>query len=424
MWYNQRMTTPDYSKVILHVDANNFYASCECARDPSLRGKPLAVCGDPAKRKGIVLAKSYEAKQFGIKTGDTVYQALKACPDLVLMPPDFALYSHYSKALFAMYTQYTDRVESFGMDECWLDVTGSGRLFGSGKQIADVLRERVKSELNLTVSVGVSFTKVLAKLGSDYRKPDATTVFDRDTYRTLAWALPVDSMIFVGRRTAMSLREIGIRTIGQLAAMPVNVLQQRMGVNGVKLWQAANGIETEEVMHYYDHVIPESISNGTTTSSDINSQGELLSVVTTLSDMVASRLRGYGLRAMSCYVYAKAHDFSGFGGTMKFDAPIGSATEMIDSVLQMMQVLWTEHNHVPLRSVTVGVTRLLGADTYTQYNLFDTTDHDKLTRADASVDLIRARFGKDCIKRMASSTYSYTTDEIVDDSTYRPFKKN
>ena len=418
------MQTPDFNRIILHIDANNFYAGCECARNPSLQGLPLVVCGDPRKRKGIVLAKSYEAKRYGIVTGDTVYAAQKKCPDVVTIMPDFALYSYYSKRLFDIYTQYTDRVESFGMDECWLDVTGSTRLFGSGKQIADTIRERVKAELHLTVSVGVSFSKVFAKLGSDLKKPDATTVIDRDNYTTVAWRLPCQDMIMVGRQTAKTLLGMGIVTIGDLAKAPENVLQRKLGVNGVKLGRAARGIEDGEVMHYYDHVIPESISNGTTTCVDITQREEVLALVTTLADMVATRLRSYGLRALSTFVYAKAHDFVGWGGTMKLDMPIGSATEIIDDVMQMLDSLWAEHNYVPLRSVTLGVGRFISGDDWVQPTMFDTVDHNRNTSADSAVDAIRAKFGKDVISRAASLTYTYTTDELIDDETYKPFKKN
>ena len=418
------MLTPDFSRIILHIDANNFYASCECARNPELAGHPLVVCGNPQKRKGIVLAKSYEAKRYGIQTGDTVYTAQKKCPNIILVHPDFSIYSYYSKQLFSLYTRFTDRVESFGMDECWLDVTGSTRLFGDGKHIADTIRSIVKDELHLTVSVGVSFTKVFAKLGSDYKKPDATTVIDRDNYRTLAWGLPAGDMIMVGRQTEKALRNIGIVTIGDLANTPEVIMRDKFGLNGVKLLHAAQGIEDEEVMHYYDHVIPESISNGTTTSIDIEQIEEALALVTTLSDMVMSRLRSYGLRAMGCFVYCKANDFVGFGGTMRLDAPIGSASELIDNAMQMVESLWAERSYVPLRSITLGVSRLIGSDEVVQMSMFDTVDHARNTAADAAVDDIRARFGKSVISRAAALTYTYTTDEILDDSTYKPFKKN
>ena len=418
------MQTPDFERIILHIDANNFYASCECARNPQLAGFPLVVCGNPQKRKGIVLAKSYEAKRYGIQTGDTVYAAQKKCPNVILIQPDFSIYSYYSKQLFSLYTRYTDRVESFGMDECWLDVTGSTRLFGSGKQIADTIRETVKRDLRLTVSVGVSFTKVFAKLGSDYKKPDATTVIDRDNYRTLAWGLPVGDMIMVGHQTQKTLHNLGILTIGDLANTPESILRDKLGVNGVKLMHAAQGIEDGEVLHYYDHVIPESISNGTTTSVDIEHIGEALSLVTTLADMVTSRLRGYGLRAMGCFVYCKATDFVGFGGTMRLEQPIGSASELIDNCMQMVRSLWAEHAWVPLRSVTLGVSRLIGEDTAVQTSLFDQVDHSRNTNADLAMDSVRAKFGKGVISRAASLTYTYTTDEILDDSTYKPFKKN
>ena len=182
---------------ILHCDANNFYASVEIVKNPSLRGKNVAVCGDPEKRHGIILAKSEGAKARGVKTGDTVWQAKQKCPDLIFLPPDFQSYLRYSKALFDIYTSFTDRVEGFGLDECWLDVKGSHSLFGSSEKIAETIRKRAREELGLTVSVGISFTKVFAKLGSDYKKPDAQTLISRENYKTIAWGLPVQDILWL-----------------------------------------------------------------------------------------------------------------------------------------------------------------------------------------------------------------------------------
>ena len=237
-------------RVILHSDLNNFYASVECLDNAALRGKPVAVCGDPALRHGIVLAKSYEAKAFGVATGQAIWEARSRCPGLVVVPPRYDRYLELSHQVRELYLQYTDQVEPFGLDESWLDVGGSASLFGDGKQIADTLRRRVRGELGLTVSVGVSFNKVFAKLGSDYRKPDATTVITRENYRELVWALPVSDLLYVGPATTRKLGRYGVYTIGALARSSPEFLHAVLGKVGVMLWQFANGLDRSGVSPY------------------------------------------------------------------------------------------------------------------------------------------------------------------------------
>lgn len=230
-------------RVILHCDLNNFYASVETILHPEYKGKPIAVCGDPKKRHGIVLAKSQPAKIMGVKTGDTVWQAQQKCPDITIVPPTFREYVKYSDIVFKIYTEYTDRVEHFGMDECWLDVTGSVGLFGDGKKIADTIRKRVYDETGLTISVGVSWTKSFAKLGSDLKKPDATTVISRENYKTVVWNLPVGEMIYIGRSSVSRLKKLNINTLGELANADRALLKQHFGIVGDKLIDAASGNE-------------------------------------------------------------------------------------------------------------------------------------------------------------------------------------
>ena len=284
-------------RTILHCDLNNFYASVEQKLHPEYDGMPLAVCGNPEARHGIVLAKNQLAKKAGVQTGETLWSAKQKCPDIVFVPPHFDEYVKYSKQVFEIYTTYTDRVESFGIDECWLDVTGCERLFGTGEQIANQLRQKVKEKTGLTISVGVSFTKTLAKLGSDLKKPDATTVLDQEHYMSVIGDMSPSELIMIGRHTSEKLDKMNIRTIRQLANADRDTLRYKFGVIADNMINAASGIETEEVKRYYDVRIPKSVSNGTTTPRDIKNLDEAKIVVYALSEMVATRLRQYNLVA-------------------------------------------------------------------------------------------------------------------------------
>ena len=239
-------------RIILHCDLNCFYASVELLSHPDLRDIPTAVCGDPTSRHGIILAKNEPAKRCGVQTAETIWQAKKKCPALVLLPPHHDLYREYSRKVNAIYEEYTDLVEPFGIDESWLDVTGSLHLFGGdAKALANTLRQRMKQELGLTLSVGVSFNKVFAKLGSDYKKPDATTVISQENWKELVWPLPVGDLLFVGSAARKLLRQYGVETIGQLAACRVEMLETVMGKLGVQLYEYANGLDREPVRSRY-----------------------------------------------------------------------------------------------------------------------------------------------------------------------------
>ena len=223
-------------RVILHCDCNGFFASVEQLKRPELKTVPMAVCGDPENRHGIILAKNEQAKGFGIKTAETIAEAKRKCPDLVLVPPHHREYAHWSRVVNAIYARYTEQVEPFGIDESWLDVTGSVGLFGDGKTIADRLRKEVREETGLTISVGVSFNKIFAKLGSDHKKPDATTVIGRDDLSWMVWPKPVNNLLYVGTATELTLRSMGVRTIGQLALSNPEMLELRLGKLGRHLW--------------------------------------------------------------------------------------------------------------------------------------------------------------------------------------------
>ena len=260
--------------MILHCDCNSFYASCELLSRPELRGVPVAVCGDPAERHGIILAKNEPAKKYGVKTAETIWQAKKKCPDLVLLPPHHDLYAEYSRKVNLIYSDYTDLVEPFGIDESWLDVTHSLHLFGGNAEaLADTLRSRVKRELGLTISVGVSFNKVFAKLGSDYKKPDATTVISPENWQEIVWPLPVGALLYVGRAAQELLEKYGVRTIGELAGCSEEMLETLMGKLGVQLHRYANGLDSASVLGEQERDSVKSVGNSMTFRKDLPPDG-------------------------------------------------------------------------------------------------------------------------------------------------------
>ena len=282
-------------RVILHSDLNACYASIECMLNPLLKGKPVAVAGSVEERHGIILAKSQEAKVCGVRTGEAVWQAKLKCPDIVLVPPHYDEYIKYSSFVRDIYRRYTDLIEPFGLDEAWLDVTGSQRLFGNGWQIAENIRETVKSELDLTVSIGVSFKKVFAKLGSDLKKPDAVTVITREDFKEKLWNLPAVEMIGVGRATFAKLNSYGIYTIGDLANCDRDWITRQLGKNGTELWIFANGFDTSRVKPDGYREPVKSIGHGITCSEDLVNAGEVWKVFLSLSQDVQRRLTGCGL---------------------------------------------------------------------------------------------------------------------------------
>lgn len=408
-------------KRILHCDANNFYASVACMLDKNLQGKCVAVSGDPTKRHGIILAKNQKAKEMGIKTGDVIWQAKQKCPDLVLVAPQYDEYVKYSDKLFNLYTQYTDRVEPFGIDECWLDVTHSLQLFGSGQAIADELRQRVKEELGLTISVGVSFTKVFAKLGSDMKKPDATTVISPFNYQQKIWNLPANDMIMIGRRTYSKLQAMGINTIGDLANTNVQLLRSKFGINGQKMYDNANGIGDEEVRLYYQHHIPKSIGNSTTLPQDIESEEQVLAVLTALSEMVAIRMRRYNFYAGGIGLGIRYNDLSGVGKQAKINIATSSGGEIRDEAFKLF--LEINQRKLPIRALSVSTfdLREQGQDC-AQMSLFDDQIDDRRSRLDKSIDQLRQKYGYDVVQSARVVSQPFICQDLKD-SDFLPFKK-
>ena len=375
----------------MHCDANNFYASVECALNPGLRDKFVAVSGDPEKRHGIILAKNTAAKACGVKTGETIWQAKFKCPQLICVPPHFDKYVEYSRRIFSIYTQYTQRVEPFGIDECWLDVTDSLKLLGSGEKIAEELRERIKREVGVTVSIGVSFTKVFAKLGSDMKKPDAVTVITPENFKSKVWGLDASEMLMVGRRTAAKLAGVGIHTIGDLANADERVLHRMLGVNGDKLRSEARGEGSYDVRLSYETDDPKSIGNSTTLPRDIVTREEVESVVTALAEMVATRLRKHGFVGRGIAVGIKYSDLTG-EGKQRIIADTDSAAAIAREAMATIDAIYSFGADMPIRALSVTVYDLTASDAATQTSMFD-KDADKQHRLGKTLDTIRSKYG-------------------------------
>lgn len=298
-------------RAILHSDMNNFYASVECLYRPELREKPVVVGGDPEQRHGIVLAKNGIAKKFGIKTGEAIWQARQKCSFLVALPPDFKKYLRFSRRAKEIYSDYTDQIEPFGIDEAWLDVTGSSGK--TGEEIAQEIRQRIKDELGVTVSIGVSWNKIFAKLGSDYKKPDAVTAITRNNYRDIVWPLPASDLLYVGRATESKLKGVGINTIGDIALSDAKFLKSRLGKWGEYLWSFANGLDSSPVVRAGDEAIIKSIGNSTTTPRDLVNEEDVKMVVYLLGESVASRMREHGFKARTVALYVRDNELRSYG---------------------------------------------------------------------------------------------------------------
>ena len=387
-------------RVILHCDCNGFFASVETLIEPSLASFPMVVTGDPESRHGIILAKNEKAKAYGIQTAETIWQAKQKCPNLVCVLPHRGAYSEISKRVNAIYLDYTDLVDPFGIDESFLDVTGSMRLFGkSPKELADTIRERVKREIGITISVGVSFCRVFAKLGSDYKKPDATTVIDRENYRTVAYPLPVSALLFAGKRTTEALAKMGILTIGDLAAADRATLTGRLGEAGDTLWRYASGLDDEPVRSYFDRPAPKSVGNGMTFRRDIAGVDEIRAGVQALSDSVAARLRDADRKCTVVQVQIKDPNFR----TVQKQCTLRRATwlqqELTQQAMELIRVAVGFGSSI--RSLTVTAAGLVSpGETEEQLDLFSVANpqEDKRESVEKAMADIRDRFGKSSIR--------------------------
>ena len=387
-------------RTILHCDCNAFYASVETLLDPSLAAGPMAVCGDPESRHGIILAKNEAAKAYGVQTAETIWQAKRKCPDLRLVPPHREEYVRYSRLANQLYLEYTDLVEPFGIDESFLDVTGTLHLFGAGPAIADALRDRMKQEIGLTISVGVSFNKAFAKLGSDYKKPDATTVLDESRYRAIVWPLPVGALLYAGPKAQQKLHVLGIETIGQLAQADAALLHTALGKLGDTLGAYARGEDRDPVRSFYAEHTVKSVGKGMTFSHNLTQHDDIAVQVMMLCDNVGARLRKHGQKCQTVQVLIRDPDFRNLSRQTTLSAATDSTRLLTDTALALIAQHWTPGK--PIRMITVTASSLVEhGDTGEQLSLFDegaAARREKLERLDRAVDALRGKYGRDAVQ--------------------------
>ena len=391
-------------RIILHCDCNSFYASVEETLRPELRDVPTAVCGDPENRHGIILAKNEKAKKYNIQTAETIWQAKKKCPDLVCVPAHHDLYHEFYEKINAIYLQYTDLVEPFSVDESYLDVTNSIHLFHMApKELADHLRARIKEELDITISVGVSFCKVFAKLGSDYKKPDATTVIMREDVERIVWPLPVSALLFVGRRSADVLKQYEIRTCGELAQYDAVTLERMLGKSGTMIYRYLHGLEDEPVRSWYDKRDPKSIGNSMTFRQDLVGEEELKAGLSVLCDSVARRLRHAGKKCRTVQIGIKDPNFKTIQRQTTLSVPTHLKSELLSTSLRLLKDNWDMDKPVRLLSVTGSELVNDGEEAAEQLSLFDAPestsapDREKQETIESTIDDLRQKFGKNAI---------------------------
>lgn len=388
-------------RVIFHADCNNFFASCECLNRPELKEVPMAVAGDPEKRVGIVVAKNEIAKKYGVKTTDTVQQALRKCPDIVFVPPHHSLYKEISDKVNAIYHDYTDYVEPASIDESYLDMTEVvKRRKCTPEFLADRLRARVKREIGITISVGVSYCKIFAKMGSDYKKPDATTVITRENYKDILWPLPVSDLLFAGRATVSVLNKRYIMTIGDLAQKEQSAIRALLGKQGDQLWRYANGIDDEPVRLFGDRPEIKSVSRGRTFVRDLVTESEVRTGLSVLADEVARTLRHEGKKGAVIDVQIRRPDMTVISRQISLRHYTHLQHEIREVAFQLIKDNWLIGPSQPIRALTVGVTKLVSPeDEVEQMSLFDpdSEKRDRQDRLEQVVNELRQKHGMDTI---------------------------
>lgn len=386
-------------RVILHCDCNNYFASVELLDKPELRDQPVAVAGDPEGRHGIILAKNQIAKSYGVQTAETLWQAKKKCPGLILLPPHMDKYRAMSRRVNAIYLDYTDQVEAFSIDESWLDVTASRNLFGDGAAIADLLRRRVREELGITISVGVSWNKTFAKMGSDYKKPDATTVITRENVSQILYPLPVTDLIFVGKSSGQVLARHGIHTIGDLAACSMAEAEAWLGKGGKGLWLAARGLDDSPVRCYGEHEAVKSVGNGMTYPQDLVGREACIAGLTPLCESVGARLRAQHLKCRTITLQIKDPQLKVISRQKPVDPPTNLTRYLLREVIQLLESAWPEDAPVRLFTVTAGSLMDESAPVTAQLSFLEEAPREdpRQRRLEQVLDGLRNRFGQDAI---------------------------
>ena len=385
-------------RTILHADANSFYASVECLHRPEIRDKAVAVGGDASLRHGIILAKNQKAKAMGVKTGEALWEARQKCPDLVILTPNYPLYLRFSRIMREIFYEYSDMVEPFGLDEAWIDVSGSTGLFGGGAAIAERLRKQVKKELGITVSIGVADNKIFSKLGSDIKKPDAVTEITPSNYRQLVWPLPASDLLYVGPATGRKLHRYGINTIGDLANADPAFLHRLLGKMGYVLHGFANGVDSSPVECLGEEAVIKSIGNSSTTPRDLVCEEDARIVCWSLCESVASRLRQHGFLCRGVQIYVRDNKLASFERQSQLDRPTSVSYDIFNAAMALLRKSYDWST--PIRSFGVRAINLVGTQTAIQTSLFE--DEERLIKReklDAAVDDIRKRFGHFSIHR-------------------------
>ncbi|MEA5026305.1 MAG: DNA polymerase IV [Erysipelotrichaceae bacterium] len=405
-------------RVILHCDLNGFYASVECLHHPEIRNRPVAVGGDVDKRHGIILAKNQAAKKYKIQTGEALWQARIKCPELIIIKPHFDTYLRFSAMVRAILADYSDLIEPFGIDEAWIDVTHSAKLLGSGEVIADTIRQRIREEIGITASIGVSFNKIFAKLGSDLKKPDATTIISKENMKEVIFPLPASELLYVGKSTSQKLAVLKINTIGDIAEADLKFLKQHLGKQGEYLWLFANGLESSPVSRYGADCGVKSIGNSTTTPRDLIDMEDVKVVAYVLSESVGARLREQGLKARTISISVRDTALNGFTRQHKLNIDTDCDKEIAETAIGLFSA--NTRNVFPLRSIGVSATELSHGQSNRQLSLFiDNEMQEKEHKLDLTVDLIRKRYGFSKIKRgilltdPVLSTFNPKDDHVI-----------